>query len=58
MRTRREVLRKMGCLGIFLVAPVASVQHSREPVPFQTGQIVSPPIGCTELREADQEGDC
>ena len=60
MKTRRQLLR----LSLFCsLIPVAVIvtrcsQVAEEPVPFQTGEVVGPPLGCTELRANDRLGDC
>ena len=60
MKTRRQLLR----LSLFSsLIPIAVIltrcsQVAEEPVPFQTGELVAPPLGCTELRENDSLGDC
>ena len=60
MQTRRRLLKFI--LLSSLTAPLATMarcsQAPQAPVPFQTGEEVVPPIGCTELRKADQLGDC
>jgi hypothetical protein len=28
------------------------------PIPFSIGEVVTPPVGCVELRKANPKGDC
>ena len=60
MQTRRQFL-KLGTQTT-LILPTAVVagclQSPKEPLPFETGEEVSPPLGCTELRQQNSVGDC
>ncbi len=60
MQTRRQLLRLI--LFSSVIAPAIIVarcsQAPQKPVPFEIGEEVVPPIGCTDLRKTDKLGDC
>ena len=60
MQTRRQLLKLLLFPGLAATAVTLArcSQPPQTPVPFQTGEEVVPPIGCTDLRKADARGDC
>ena len=60
MHTRRQLLKLLlfSSLAATAVTVVRCSQPPQTPVPFQIGEEVVPPIGCTDLRKADELGDC
>ena len=60
MKTRRQLLRLSLLSSLIPLALFVTgcSQVAKQPVPFQTGEVVMPPLGCTELRENDILGDC
>ena len=60
MVSRRQFLRFISIAGVAALVPLATAcsQTSNPPVPFQTGRVVNPPLGCSELREINGRGDC
>ena len=60
MRTRRQLFRDIG-VTLFMVFPASALgcaQYDRAPVPFETGNVISPPLGCTEMRKVEKSADC
>ncbi len=59
---RRQLLSRLGKgLGGLLVMTNTSLMTAcatPEPRPFLAGNIVTAPIGCTELLQRDPRGDC
>ncbi len=60
MHTRRQLLKLS---LVFSLTPPAIIvagctQSKEEPFPFQTGDVVVPPRGCTDLRQSNSQGDC
>lgn len=60
MYSRRNFLKLFAITSVSLVVlPVAAcAQLNQSPSPFQTGSEVEPPLGCTELRSNEVNGDC
>ncbi len=60
MVSRRQFLRFISSVSVAAIVPFASScsQVSKPPVPFETGGVVNPPLGCSELREVNGQGDC
>ena len=60
MNSRREFLQLLAITSASVVTfPVtACSQPQQRPTPFQTGEEVAPPLGCSELRANDASGDC
>jgi hypothetical protein len=60
MNSRRNFVKLLAITSISLVViPVAACsQVQQTPSPFQTGHEVEPPLGCSELRSNEINGDC
>lgn len=58
MQSRRSFIRSLLGMAVLVAVPVACGASESKPVPFETGQEVNPPLGCSELRERDRRGDC
>lgn len=60
MISRREFLKSIGLTSVVVgsLSIAACSQSQQRPTPFRKGKEVSPPIGCTELRVNDDQGDC
>lgn len=60
MQTRRQLLRWMLYSGLTVstTAVTGCAGGQRRPIPFQAGEVVTPPTGCTQLRANDSQGDC
>ena len=55
---RRKFLSLLSGTMLMASLPLLSGCQPFEPIPFNTGRTVSPPIGCTELLARDSQGDC
>jgi hypothetical protein len=60
MQTRRQLLKWLlySSLTMSTTTVTGCIQAQPQPVPFQSGEAVTPPLGCTELRANDNQGDC
>ena len=59
MQSRRRFFRFFALSSLTLTVPLLlqCTQFPSDPVPFETGQEVPPPIGCTELRSTNRQAD-
>ncbi|GEM_PF-1855524 len=55
---RRKFLSLLSSSALIASLPLITGCETFEPIAFNTGRTVSPPIGCTELLARDQQGDC
>ena len=62
IQSRRQFLgllgRAVGRVVTLTVLPGLTACHQFEPKPFMTGDVVKAPLGCQELLQRDQRGDC
>ncbi|NKB33673.1 MAG: twin-arginine translocation signal domain-containing protein [Pseudomonadales bacterium] len=60
MNSRRDFLKKLtlASVSVATFSVAACSQPQKRPTPFQTGEEVTPPLGCSELRANDANGDC
>ena len=56
--SRREFLGQSVRLFLAGFLPGVVGCSPLEPKEFKLGQIVRPPLGCEQLREQNEEGDC
>ena len=55
---RRQLLGLFASTVVVASLPTLTACQGLPPKPFTTGRTVTPPQGCTELRQRDQQGDC
>lgn len=60
MTTRRRFLERLVllCVATNLTVTAGCARQSVDPTPFQAGELISRPLGCTQLLESDDRGDC
>lgn len=60
MISRRDFIKYLSGKSVALatVSVAACAQPQQKPRPFRAGDEVSPPLGCSELRANDDNGDC
>lgn len=62
MTSRRIFLKRLVFLCLIIATPstlgCVDIRTGVAPQPFKTGKEISPPLGCSQLRRNDAQGDC
>ena len=56
--TRRQFINGLGIGLLCASLPALTACHNFQPRPFIAGAPIAPPLGCTELRQRNPQGDC